>query len=93
MKILKLGSLTFQLPEDFTGGLSDSLRLVADYIDLPKDQISQETVTPCKSEDDIWEEFLRVHNNGRKLFITNVGLVQWVDNEWVDLPLNTGGGL
>jgi len=36
MKILEIGPVLFKLPDDFSGGLSDALRLLADYHELPK---------------------------------------------------------
>ncbi|KKL21258.1 hypothetical protein LCGC14_2447220, partial [marine sediment metagenome] len=33
MKVLSFGVLYFKLPDDFTGGLSEALRAMADYHD------------------------------------------------------------
>lgn len=59
--ILGIKSLFFLLPEDFSGDLSQALRLLADYHDQVKGTnkpIIREP-DPQVTEDNIWESFLK----------------------------------
>lgn len=100
-KLLHIDNLRFKLPDDFNGSLSDSFRLLADYLDTPKEKIEQpkeltmedlSKITLKESNETVWKEFINTLEMGRKLHCT-LHLCELVNNEWKDLSLKTGGGL
>lgn len=60
LKVLSIENLFFKLPDDFNGGLSEALRLLADYHDQVKDS-DKHTVEDKKyiDYDTAWYNFLK----------------------------------
>jgi len=82
MKILTTGKTFFELPDDFSGTVSDALRLMADYIDTPTKQM-----TEPKEDQPTFDEFLHTLEEGGKL-LTKIS-VQYLNketNKWEKQP-------
>lgn len=101
MKILNFGILYFSLPDDFDGGFSDALRLLADYHDsvagTSKQKIGEPQDTPSgisaqEYEKEIWEKFWDVVQTSDKRVIGSAGLTVYNEESGKldDLQLNTG---
>jgi len=54
LKVLWIKNLCFKLPDDFSGGLSDALRLLADYHDRVKNTERHETGNPIVGRGILW---------------------------------------
>lgn len=70
LKVLFIKDFYFKLPDDFNGGLSDALRLYADYHDEVKNTDKHKIEDGEKlSEDDvsIWYHFLDSIEKGQKM--------------------------
>lgn len=96
MKVLTIDALFFKLPDDFEGGLSDALRVMADYHDAPKTREGQkretntDRSTPWRQmRDKMWLEFLEQIKGGQRLR-GSVCICETEGDETTTLDLNTG---
>lgn len=91
LKVLCIKDLYFKLPEDFIGGLSDALRLMADYHDEVKNTEKHEMEPSFMSDkdraksDDNWYRFLDILEKGQKF----TGIISI--SEYEDTNDNSGG--
>lgn len=78
LKVLTIKDFYFKLPDDFDGGLSDALRLYADYHDEVKntDKHTNDPVNKELSDTDIemWYGFLDIIEGGNKKMIGNLSI-------------------
>ena len=70
LKVLTVENFYFKLPDDFNGGLSDAIRLYADYHDevknTDKHEIDDNDELP-KDSISMWYHFLDSIENGQKM--------------------------
>ena len=101
MKVLSFGVLYFKLPDDFTGGLSEALRAMADYHDEKAGTPVQKIGGPRKASDDlsaiqheekIWGGFWTGVHAGEFRVYGHVGIAEYPEDgsPSVGRDLNTG---
>ncbi len=101
MKVLSFGVLYFKLPDDFSGGLGEALRALADYhekragspeqtIEPPKDL--DPNLTMVAHIEDFWDNFWTGVEKGRFRVYGNVGISEYPEDgsPSAGLDLNTG---
>lgn len=81
MKVLGLRGY-FKLPNDFDGGLSDALRLLADYHDRPETKKRKEVSDG--NADDYWAEFLNDIKNGNRVTM-GISISELKDNSMIPM--------
>ena len=104
MKYLGIHYLFFQLPEGFTGGLSDAMRAFADYHDTVKntplqeiDQVDKEKLDAMTMQEgwaEMWRvfcELMREDPPRRAVCRAAIAEHDLADNKLVPLDVNTGG--
>jgi len=91
MKTLTIGECVFQLPDDFEGFLPDALRLMADYLEKPKEQIHEANLCEGKAvSNELWADFLTVIGKGG-LCAGSFKLARWDGEDWQELKIRPFG--
>lgn len=83
MTVLELGGF-FRLPEEFSGGLADAFRLLADYYEQSPDKrvvIPGGTIGPYDRTKQ-WNGFVDLVNNSEKRLLMRMGIWRFDDFEW-----------
>jgi len=87
----------FTLPDDFTGNVSDALRLLADYHESKMGEstkkekvIKEENDIFNKSNSLLYSHWMEAHEEGKR-HVAHVSLIEYKDEdkEWIDIdPYN-----
>lgn len=81
MKVLSISNLFFKLPDDFNGGLSEALRMLADYHD-EKNNVESCTLHRKFKDDEykcIWEFFLKSIEEDKR-YVAQTSISEYDEN-------------
>lgn len=78
MKLLAIDGLRFNLPDDFSGTLSDALRLAAEYIESD----SPSLLNDGEKSANTWESYLDTVSKGGRISIMEQSIQSFDGEKW-----------